>query len=228
MDNILRFVGPLVCAALLAGPGRAELIEGATSPGGLGAFEAQFTYVVNDSGHALLTFQLLNASPADNGGYITGFAFNAPDGYITGITLMGTNTSFRLLGGPGYKDGINGAPYGSFDAGAALGGDFLGGGQPSPGIAVGQSATFTFALAGQGLDGLTEASFVNEEDPMVVRFRGFVNGGSDKVPGGPSGVETAPEPATAVLAVAGGVLGLGWRFRRRKGGAERSRAGDGT
>lgn len=239
MDTLIRFVGPLVCAAiLLPAPARADLISGDTPPGGLGVFEAQFSYVVNDSGHALLTFQLLNTSPTGNGGYITGFAFNAPNGVITGITLMGTNASFKLIGGPAFDGGINAAPYGKFDVGAALGGDFLGGGQPSPGVGVGESAAFTFALTGQELDSLTAASFARElsssvksDEPgaaVVVRFRGFLDGGSDKVPGGPAGVETTPEPATAVLAVTGGVLGLLWHVRRRKGSVEGSRAGDGT
>src|SRR5207245_5685315 len=98
-----------------------------------------------------------------------------------------------------------------------LGGDrtpaFTGaGGSPLGGIAIGQTATFTFLLSGTGVN---ETDAFNSE---LVRFKGFTNGSSDKtgVHIGSDGPPTAvPEPATLLL-VGPGMAGLVWLRRRRR------------
>jgi hypothetical protein len=205
---------------------------------GLGSYEGTFVYVPLSAGDAELTITLTNTSPADNGGYLTALAFNNPGGRITGATLTPSNTNFQLLGAPGFSDGVNGSSFGHFDLGASTSNAFLGGGNPNKGIGVGQTATFLFVLTGSDLDGLDVSSFFTTLSAppgdgsgnvaFVGRFRGFNDGGSDKVPGvdppvieppsfePPSfPVEQVPEPAAWVLAAVGAGLALaGWRARR--------------
>lgn len=195
---------------------------------GLGSFQGSLEYLPADAQHATLTITLHNTSPAANGGFLTAFVFNNPGGKITAAGLAGP-AHFSLLGGPGFDDGVNGAPFGRFDLGAGTGGGFEGGGAPGLGLGVGQTGTFTFALSGKGLDGLSAASFLATDSvppgagegvvPFVARFRGFADGGSDKVPDplpGPHPAAQAPEPAALATAGAGVLTLLGWACLRRK------------
>jgi hypothetical protein len=148
--------------------------------------------------------ELHNTSPADGGGFLTAIAFDNPGGRITGAALSSTNPNFQLLGQPGDGGRVPAPPFGDFDLGASTSGKFLGGGSPGGGIGAGESATFTFDLSGQGLDELSAESFLGEPPAtaggdlgpaaFVARFRGFGNGGSDKVPGYLA--DTAPPPGS--------------------------------
>jgi hypothetical protein len=210
----------------------------AASTSQLGNFTGKLSYVPSSSTSAVFTVSLTNTSNPANGGYITGFVFNNPQNDVTGASLKASNTNFVLLGGPGYNNGINGAPFGYFDVGAALGGSYLGGGSPLGGLGVAKGGTFTFTLTGSHLDNLQVADFVSSLSDtktaggggaqfMAVRFRGFINGGSDKVPGMPvvggpvGGPVPTPEPATLVLGGLGACLaclpGLLRRRRRSQG-----------
>ncbi len=182
----LALVGLRPCGA------RADLITGTTGLNGLGDFEGTLDYSATDSGHATLTVVLTNTSPAGNGGYLTAFAFNNPGQQITGVTLPAG--AFAVLGGSaGFSGGVTGSPYGQFDIGASTGGSWEGGGNPSAGLGVGQTGTFVFSLTGTGLDSLSAASFLGTlsagpgdgegDAAFVARFRGFNDGGSDKVAG---------------------------------------------
>jgi hypothetical protein len=237
MRTTLRRLDLLLCAiitlAATAAESRAGFISGGGGLEGLGTFTGHVDYVAADSGHATLTINLLNTSPTANGGFLTAFVFHNPSGLITGASVTSTNTHFGLLGGPSFHGGIAAPPFGNFDIGASVTDQFLGGGSPVGGIGVGESSIFTFALTGSGLNGLTLESFFGEAPtsqdghpgpvPFLARFRGFNNGGSDKVPGvledaGPpagSGLPSAPEPATLVLAGIATVSGLGCGWRRR-------------
>jgi len=196
--------------------------------GALGTFSGSFDYTPTSSTTGTVAITLNNDSATL--GYITGFLFNIPDGSdVSAAILTASDTDFLLLGqGGSFDNGENGQPHGDFDIGAALGGDYEGGGTPSDGIVTGGSATFSFALTGTGLGGLTAQSFLSTlseprgagkvGEEFVVRFRGFEGGeGSDKVPNQQEGGPTVPEPGT--LSLVG--LGLASLVARRRARAQK-------
>ena len=176
---------------------------------GLGAFEGTIAYDTNDDTTGLLTISLTNLS--DNGGFLTGFLFNV-NGNATATYVPIANDNFSNAGG-------NGSPFGQFEAGAALGGNFQGGGNPNIGIAPGASRTFQFHVAG-AVSSLTANSFFSELSTgagagegyqyFIARFRGFDDGGSDKVVGGK--LVVVPTPSAAL----GGLVLLGGSMLRRR------------
>lgn len=175
----------------------------------LGSFDAELKYIPAAGGtSATLEVKMWNTSALDNGGYITGFVFNNPS-YVTEFgpvnriasasLLSSTNPNFILIGGPGFNDSVKAQPFGFFDAGASVTSSFQGGGSPAGGIAPAVDAfqppdVFVFLLQGSRLDEIDiehftlELSKTRQNDEagkfFVVRFRGFENGGSDKVPAG--------------------------------------------
>ena len=211
----------VVCSALLGAlllapsAARAVPISGSAGLNGLGSFTGTFDYtpdaVLDTIG--TITIVLNNTSPLFDG-FLTGFVFNLPDGVtVTAASLNTPPTSdpdFAPLGALTFNNNVNGAPFGHFDIGAAVGGNFQGGGNPSDGIAAGSSGTFQFALIGEGLLGVTSADFLSSLSvppgagegltPFEVRFRGFVREletepDSDHVP-----LDTPiPEPGTLIL-----------------------------
>ena len=196
---------------------------------GLGDFEGEFTYSFSGETSATLSVELTNTTPLPAAeAYIAGFVFNNP-GSITGVSF--SDTYFQLLGATSFNNNVSGSPFGDFDIGAALGGDFLGGGSPNNGIPIGSTKTFSFGLTGTGLHLLTEQSFVNElsyfdnggpRQFFLVRIKGIkdvagldLGEGSDKVPATTDGNGVIPEPATMIL-LGSGLLGLAF-FGRGKG-----------
>ena len=158
--------------------------------------------------------------------------FRHPDLYVrqvnesvTRIPGLAASASFARLGSPaessfvdlrtsGGSNALDGNPFGSFEAGAALGGKFLGGGSPSNGIAVGDEATFVFNVTGADAADLTVEDFLGQTSAgnqdnsasFLVRFRGINFGaGSDKVPGTTVAVPLPPAVWTglATLGLAG-------------------------
>lgn len=190
----------------LAGGAGADIIaimsDSANSTEQLGHFTGSVDYT---PGTGVLVISLTNDAQTAAGGKITGFLFN-----IGGVDLA-ASAALNIATFPSFQDtGFDSAaPFGSLDAGAALGGSFLGGGSPNPGILIGQTGVFTFQVAATDAAGLSAIDFVDGTAApidFVVRFRGFDNGGSDKVPG------ITPAPATAGLL---GVAGLVATRRRR-------------
>jgi len=194
--------------------------DSANSTEKLGQFTAKLEYQVVSEGAAWLWITLANTSPAANGGWITGFVFNNPGNVITDASLSFNPRpgEYLLMGGASFNNSVSASPFADFDIGAALGGSFEGDGSPTAGITTGAEERFRFTLKGAGVEKLTEASFINELNGdgqfFAVRFRGFNDKGSDKVPGIVDPGLPVPEPGTMIL-LGLGLLGLGIVVRKR-------------
>ncbi len=177
--------------------------DGPNSTENIGGFEAQATWDGKD-----FTIALTNTSDPSNGGYITGFLLNLPTD--TTFDTVSNDTKLQFLDpdlGP-----YSGAPYYDFDYGFALKGNFLGGGKPSKGIGVGETGTFvlsdwtdfpsdldtadSYAVEHYLLDNATTSRLGDAH--FLVRFRGFDDGGSDKMPGM---FEFEPPPPTVTIPI---------------------------
>lgn len=198
--------------------------------GSLGSFTGSLTFSATSSTVGTLNISLTNTSPVANSGFITAFVLNNPNNQITSISSFtdapgGGNFSLIAL----TNNGMSGAPNGQFDFGATTGGSFQGGGTPKAGIAVNASDRFAFSLTGSNLLTLTASSFLAELSTgtgsggtaaLDVRFRGFADGGSDKVVLGGNGGGSAEgipisEPASMAL-LGAGLAGLGLARRQAK------------
>ena len=171
--------------------------DASNSTENLGSFEGTIDYSPVNGLEGTLVISLTNTSVASNGGFLTGLLFNFES------LDAGANASLASATHP-FADtgGGSGSPFGSdYDAGAALGGDFLGGGSPNAGVAVGATGVFTFSIVASDAASLTASSFINGPYAFdfIVRFKGFVDGGSDKVPA--IVVPTSGSLALATLAV---------------------------
>ena len=165
------------------------------------AFSAMLDYTYQGGTSGTLTIDISNTTTEGSvGGYLTGFVFNilSSDAIASASLVSGTNSSFLDTGVE------NAAPFGMFDAGAALGANWQGGGKPSFGLGVGQAGSFEFAITASDADLLSAMSFVGSGEDFAVRFRGLNDGGSDKL--------LAPAPGTSAVAL----LGLGMIARRRR------------
>ena len=226
MNRSIRSKVLLGLAALIAvtASAQAAVIQGntAASAGNTGSnFSGTLLYAANAAGTAaMLTVDLLNTTSPEVGGFLTGFLMNNPDATkITGISGYTTTTNFAQI--PLSANGANGAPFGDFDFGAALDANWEGGGNPSAGLAPGSIGSFTFTFSGASLNTLTDQSFVNAlsvgastgQAPQffVARFRGLIDGGSDKVP-----AMAVPEPGTSAMLLAGLVAMIGIGVRRTR------------
>ncbi|MBX3389378.1 MAG: hypothetical protein KF691_07970 [Phycisphaeraceae bacterium] len=195
MTNI-KFLAGVCALAGAAISAQGAFIAGA---GSWGSYTGSLSY---SAGTSELTIVLKNTSPALNGGFITGFVFNimSADAGAFSTLITFTHPFLNLFN-------ESASPYGNYKGGAALGGDWLGGGSPNAGIAVGATGTFVFKITASDAGSLTDASFLsipNASEAFLVRFKGFVNGESDKV--------TIPAPGAFALLGLGGLVAA----RRRR------------
>lgn len=165
-------------------------------------FSGTISYLFNGGSSGTAVISLINETPPAVGGFLTGFVFNidSTDGAASATLTSASNPLFLDTGSE------SAAPFGMFDAGAALGANWLGGGSPTGGLAVGQTGSFTFSVIAADTSSLSASSFLNgpNEFNFAVRFRGLTGGGSDKVP--------VPAPASLAAVVLGG--GIATRRKR--------------
>ena len=205
--------GCIACSAvavLVASGAQGSTLGFSSLPGieGLGFYSGTITWSYLGSGAGTVAFTLENESPSANGGYLTGIAFNVASG-------LSLTYASGLAGWSGIS-GVSASPFPDFDYGAAIGGDWLGGGLADQGIAVDDVGTLVFSVTGADalLSGLSASAFLDGSSgyAFAARFRGFEDGGSDKVLGDPP---TVPTPSAFAMA-ATGVLGSIIARRRRK------------
>lgn len=209
-----KIIGCAVGAVMLFGASvcNAAVLNFSSIPGspsiGSGSYTGSMTWTYLGSGAGSLSVSLTNTSPAANGGYMTGFAFNT----VGGLTMALTSGRAGFT----FISPVSASPFEPFDVGAALGGNWLGGGNPTAGIGVGVTDTFVFGVSGAHslLSTLSEVSFFDLDASgqyrFAARFRGFNDGSSAKVVG-----EFTPVPIPVPLAIAAAGLLSVVAVRRR-------------
>jgi len=201
-----------VAVATIGGAAQASLLSFISAPeySNPGSFTGTIEWICpedsDEDATGTLIFSLNNTTAPEDGGFLTGFLFRV------------TNDDLKLcyLSGLSGWDGVNnvngGGGFGQFDFGAAVDGNYNGGGNFDLGIAAGDSGTFAFSVKGdkKKLCELTAHDFFDESEGygFVARFRDFTpgSGGNDRVPG------VMPSPGAFALAAMSGLATL----RRRR------------
>lgn len=199
----------IATAAGLAGVAHGQVIGftgdfagSAERTGAMFSGSLEYTHLGGNDGR--LSIELTNDSPAAVGGFLTGLVFKAAgnDDPLGALLASADPATFLDTGA------TSASPFGPFDGGAALWGDWQGIGNPSDGLAIGETGRFVFDISAGDAGSLTSASFIGSaDDPgMVMRFRGLTGGLSDKVP------VFIPAPASLALLGLGGLVAT----RRRR------------
>jgi hypothetical protein len=203
----------LMAAGVFSVPAVADTIQIAADPSRstehLGNFTGFISYEFDVFDGGLLTIELTNTSPLANGGFLTGFVFNINSVDPGAMAMLTNSPDFPLFQDTGVESA---SPFGTYDAGAALGGNWSGGGSPAGGIGVLQTGAFEFNVMATDAASLTAISFISgpATHDFVARFRGFADGGSDKTPG-----QVVPAPAAFSLLAGFGLVGISRRRNAR-------------
>jgi hypothetical protein len=212
--NRVSIVSAIMAGCVLSGAALADMVNisgnaaaSSDAPNSYGAYTGTVTFTSNTATTGTLAVSLTNTSTFA-GGRITGLIL-LNNAEWAGVTVALASTSNAAFTDTSTESG---SPFGDFRGGMALGGSWLGGGSPNSGTPIGSTLTATFNISGTGVGAMTAANFVNPvagHYQFVVRFRGFENGGSDKLP-----AQIVPAPgAAAALFGAGGLMAA--RRRRR-------------
>lgn len=205
-------IGLCAIVAIVAAPATADIVHftadqtNSTENTGVdfnGSVE--YDFIGGTSGQ--LTISLTNTTDPVIGGFLTGFVFNINSTDPSASAVLDATSNPNFIG----MQNVSGSPFGMFDAGAAVDGNFEGGGSPADGLAIGETGTFVFDLSASDAFSLTAMSFLTgpNEFNFIVRMRGVGVGGedSDKVP-----VVVTPAPGALALLALAGVVGV----RRRR------------
>lgn len=196
------------------GSASASLVNFASDGGSIvGSTGVSFTgssrWTATNDGYGVLEVSITNTTNPEVGGNLTGFAFNL-GGFDASIDLVSSDA----LGFVGITN-VSAQPFGDdFAAGAAIGGNWLGGGRPQGGLAIGQTGVFKFEVASGSVSSFSGATPFDGPDAydFVVRFRGLADGGSSKVAGM---IASVPAPGSAALMASALIVGVGRRRERR-------------
>lgn len=173
--------------------------DDANAESSLGKFTGMLTYTQVTS---RLRLEVKNTSPVANGGFITGVVLNIHD--------VGNNATASFIEAASAFEAASASdldfnPFGVFEFGVHLQGN------PNNGIGVGDTGVFEFNVTDPENQGLTVMDFFSEISPgngangkdysFAVRFRGFIDDGSDKVPGSEGPPPPPPTGGTTVVVV---------------------------
>lgn len=207
-NSLTASILTLSLASVASGAFTTATYQTGVSMEGLGSFTAIVTYDYSSGTTASLTVLATNTSLASNGGYITGIALTGSG--ASAVSFVSSNAAnFHGLFGS-----VSANPFGTYQGGASTSSSWEGGGAPSMGLAIGQSALFTFNLTDSAVNfaSHTATTILTQVSGsgLVLRFRGFNNGGSDKV----SGVVSTTVPAPGVLSAMALLVAFARRRRR--------------
>jgi len=207
----------MLCASAPAATTHDELVGDtakSSSPGNNADFSLDLAY--HAPAHTL-TVTLTDTTPAGAEGLLTGFVFNLDRaGYVTKLTSS-SDGNFKDLTAPRnhHFAPLASTYFGTYQAGAALGGVFAWSPNFSGGLQRGQTGTFTFDVAGRHARKLTATDFALDGFLAAFENSGIVNvpagapggngGGGGNGNGGGSG---AGDPVPLPSAVWAGLLGL--------------------
>ena len=240
-----RLLLPTVCSVLIANAAHATMSFDVSGLAGTGVTaHIDFQYVSGGATGGTLTIDIKNTTPNSGdttGAFITGFGFNTPELLGGSITSIGgdvddagaqANTALGAPNESGWRvrydqDNIktnNGAGFLDFGVlNHNVVNSFITGGVGSPSapkITPDETTTFTLAVVGAGLGGLSESDFLNSLSVdgnagafnFAVRFQGIgPNGNSDMAVGT---VNHVPVPGAVVLGCLG--FGLAGAWSRNK------------
>ena len=193
-------------ALLFCGAAHADTIQiqsdnaASSNSTSFGGFTGTATY--NDLGGGMAEFILSLTNTSQFNGKLVALAFDSAAG--TSGWTFDSGASSGLSGDWGNLSGsINTQPFGSRSHGASTTNQWEGGGNPNTGLAVGETGTWVFTGSGGASVSATDFLSPNGGQNLVIRFRGFDNEASDKLPA--IEVPGNPVPGIGGLAALGGL-----------------------